>query len=334
MQLDKFKVSVIIPVYNAEKYLRKAVESAVKIDSVGEIILVEDKSPDNALDLCKKLIEEYDKVKFFQHSDKGNHGAGASRNLGIQKASHDYIAFLDADDYYLPNRFKKDKEILLSNPMVEGVYSAIGIHYYSEMAKKQFLDAGYAYQEFLTVSEAVPSDELFSVLFHNHESVKGEFSTIAITVKRSVFDKIGYFNTVLKLQQDVHMWKRMAAFCTLEAGELKVPVSMRGVHGQNRMTVKEDHEQYIAIWWKSLKTEFNTKKLDKTKYKIFEQAYFNYLAAHPNKGIAILSFLKNTLKYPGIIKEAYGVFDFNCWAVFGKNWLTLHAISFKNKSFS
>jgi len=141
MQLDKFKVSVI-PVYNAEKYLRKAVESAVKIDSVGEIILVEDKSPDNALDLCKKLIEEYDKVKFFQHFDKGNHSAGALRNLGIQKASHDYIAFLDSDDYYLPNRFKKDKEIFLSNPMVESVYRAKGIHYYSEMAKKQFLDSG------------------------------------------------------------------------------------------------------------------------------------------------------------------------------------------------
>ena len=51
----KLEVSVIIPVYNAEKFLQKAVESAVYLDEVGEIILIEDQSPDNALALAKEL---------------------------------------------------------------------------------------------------------------------------------------------------------------------------------------------------------------------------------------------------------------------------------------
>ncbi len=50
--MDKFIVSVIIPVYNAEKFLRNAIESAVQLEEVGEVILVEDASPDNALMIC------------------------------------------------------------------------------------------------------------------------------------------------------------------------------------------------------------------------------------------------------------------------------------------
>jgi glycosyltransferase involved in cell wall biosynthesis len=63
---------------------------------------VEDKSPDNALEVCLKLAEKYQRVKLYQHPDQQNHGAGASRNLGIEKATGEFIAFLDADDYYLP----------------------------------------------------------------------------------------------------------------------------------------------------------------------------------------------------------------------------------------
>ena len=75
-----FSVSVIIPVYNAESFLSKAIESVVYLEEVGEIILIEDQSPDNALALAVSLEQEFDKVKLYQHPDKKNHGAGASRN--------------------------------------------------------------------------------------------------------------------------------------------------------------------------------------------------------------------------------------------------------------
>ena len=68
--MPSFKISVIIPVYNAESYLRKAVQSAVNLVEVGEIILIEDQSPDNALVLAKKLEQEFEKVKLFLHPDK------------------------------------------------------------------------------------------------------------------------------------------------------------------------------------------------------------------------------------------------------------------------
>ena len=159
--MPSFKISVIIPVYNAESYLRKAVQSAVNLVEVGEIILIEDQSPDNALALAKKLEQEFEKVKLFQHPDKKNHGAGASRNLGIQKASCEYIAFLDADDYYLPNRFVKDKLVFETHDNCDGVYSAVGTHFYSQESKKEFFEKGFGYQEILTLTGEVPHRNFF-----------------------------------------------------------------------------------------------------------------------------------------------------------------------------
>ena len=111
-------ISVIIPVYNASAFLKKAVNSALQFEEVKEILLLEDCSTDDSLEICRKLAEENTKIKLFQHPDKGNHGAGASRNLGLSKASQDFISFLDADDYYLPNRFKAENE-LFKNDKIE-----------------------------------------------------------------------------------------------------------------------------------------------------------------------------------------------------------------------
>jgi glycosyltransferase involved in cell wall biosynthesis len=69
------------------------------------VILIEDGSPDNALDICRQLEQEYEKVKLFQHPNGENRGAGASRNLGLTKAKHSYIVFLDADDELIGDRF-------------------------------------------------------------------------------------------------------------------------------------------------------------------------------------------------------------------------------------
>lgn len=328
-----FKVSVIIPVYNAEKYLRKAVESAIVLDEVGEIVLVEDKSPDNALELCVALEKEYDKVKLYQHPDKCNHGAGASRNLGIQKSNCDYIAFLDADDYYLPTRFKKDQDVFARYPDCDGVYSSVETYFYSEEAKRNFFDNGFGYQEILSLNAAVPPEELFSVLFSKHPSVTGQFCTNGITLKREVFNTVGMFNINLKLKQDIHLWRRLAGFCNLYPGDIKQPVAFRGIHSQNRMTRVKDHEQYVDLWWKSLKVEFQKRQLNSEKYAIFEQCYSNHYVSSGNKIVAFKTFLINVFKYPKIVKESYGDFDFNFWKVFGRNKLTLSAISFKNKVF-
>lgn len=329
-----FKVSVIIPVYNAENFLEKSVLSAVNLKQVGEIILIEDCSPDHALDVALRLEKEFDKVKVYQHPDKGNYGAGASRNLGIKMASYPFISFLDADDYYLPSRFSRDEEIFMTIKNCDGVYNAVGTFFKTEKAKQTFFDGGWGYQEILTLNNPVEPEDLFSVLFHQDSNVKGEFHTNGITLKKTVFEKVGFFNTKLRLRQDIHLWRRLAGFCNLYSGEIGGPVAMRVIHDENRMTKRKDHLQYIDIWWQSLKDEFKIKGLDKNKYAIFEQAYFNHYAGDKNKFKAFKALLMNVIKKPKLFAESYGNFDFNFWKVFGKNKWTIKFISFKNKLFT
>lgn len=92
------KVSVIVPVYNTEKYLRRCLDSLVNqtLDDI-EIIVINDCSPDNANKILSEYEKKYKNIKVIHN--KTNKGIGYNRNLGIEKASGKYIAFVDSDDY-------------------------------------------------------------------------------------------------------------------------------------------------------------------------------------------------------------------------------------------
>jgi glycosyltransferase involved in cell wall biosynthesis len=249
------KISVITPVYNAEKYVTKAVESALQFPEVWEIILVEDQSPDHALAICKKLVEKYDRVKLFQHPDKGNHGAGASRNLALEKASGDLIAFLDADDYYLPNRFDAEKE-LFKNPEVEGVYGAIGVHYYSEKAKEQFFSLFG--NRLTTVYKKHSPEDVFRGQLGMNGSF-GLFSIDGLTIRKSALDKklSPMMKTHLRLHQDTEFLFRLSYYLDLYPGILDKAVANRGVHEDNRITQVDSGKVKPAkskvLLWKEVK---------------------------------------------------------------------------------
>lgn len=330
-----FQVSVIVPVYNAERYVRRAVESAVNLSDVGEVILIDDAGPDNSLEICRQLESEYSKVKLLQHSDLNNQGAGASRNLGIKNARFEFIAFLDADDYYLPNRFDKEKVIFTLNPTVDGVYGGIGVNYESEEAKKTFLEAGYAYQEFLTITAIVSPEELIEVLFYCHPTAKGEFHTIAITVRKTLFERSGLFNEKLRLRQDIHLWRRMAAIGKLTPGSIDRAVAVRGVHGANRMVNLEDQAKYVDYWWEDLDRWFRyTCGVPKRAKAAFNRAYCSYKVKNRDVWEGRRALLSYTIKNPRLVAEPMGFFDMNLLESFGRNWLTLHITSMKNRVLS
>lgn len=228
------KISVIIPVYNAERFVSQAVLSALQFDEVHEVILIEDKSPDQALQVCEQLAEQYDRVKLYQHPDKGNHGAGPTRNLGIEKSTGDFISFLDADDYYLPNRFDAEKE-LFKRPEVEGVYGALGVHYYTEKAKQQY------YQLFgdrlTTVYKRHDPKDVFLGQIYMLGSF-GLFSIDALTIRKdSLMKKMDIlFKASLRLHQDTEFLFRLSYYLNLYPGILDKAVAVRGVHEDNRIT--------------------------------------------------------------------------------------------------
>ena len=279
------KISVITPVYNAEKYITKAVESALQFDEVFEIILVEDQSPDKAFDVCKKLAEKYERVKLFQHPDKGNHGAGASRNLGLAKATGDFIAFLDADDYYWPNRFEAEKD-LFKNPEVEGVYGAIGVHYYSGKAKDQYFKIFG--DRLTTVYKKHSPKDVFCGQLGMLGSF-GLFSIDALTIRKSALDQklSPMMKTHLRLHQDTEFLFRLSYHLDLYPGILDQAVANRGVHESNRITQVDSGKVKPSIskvmLWKEMKDWAETEKAVPEDIKIhIKRMHRSYEIANSN----------------------------------------------------
>lgn len=256
------KISVIIPVYNAEEFVSQAVESALQFDEVHEVILVEDKSPDNALQVCTQLAEKHVRVRLYQHPDKGNHGAGPSRNLGIEKSTGDFIAFLDADDYFLPNRFDAERE-LFKRPEVEGVYGALGVHYYTAKAKEQYYPLFE--DKLTTVYERHSPKDVFLGQIYMLGSF-GLFSIDALTIrKESLIQKMGIlFRTNLRLHQDTEFLFRLSFYLDLYPGILDEAIAVRGVHENNRITLVDSKKINPAstriLLWKEIDRWANDEK--------------------------------------------------------------------------
>lgn len=107
------KVTIIVPVYNAEKTIERCVRSIQNQTYKNiEIILVNDGSTDDSLSLCYELQKQSDNILVI---DKENSGVSDARNIGIEKSSGDYIQFVDSDDYIENNMSERLVELLETN---------------------------------------------------------------------------------------------------------------------------------------------------------------------------------------------------------------------------
>lgn len=113
LRLDKIKISVIVPVYNAEKFLEESISSVLNqtLKDI-EIICVNDGSKDNSLQMLNEFARKDTRVKVF---DKENGGCGSARNFGLERAKGRYVYFFDPDDYILPNAFEKLYDNAINN---------------------------------------------------------------------------------------------------------------------------------------------------------------------------------------------------------------------------
>ncbi|MCH7396512.1 glycosyltransferase family 2 protein [Belliella sp. DSM 107340] len=238
-----FKVSVIIPIYNVAEFVEQAVESAVHLLEVAEIILVEDGSPDNSLEVCLELKKMYNKIKVFQHFDEKNKGISASRNLGIMEAESKYIAFLDADDWYLPHRFKKDKQIFETIDSIDAVYSTTILE---EHVGNNDLRYGITFNPKDKWGRCSEPMEFYKI---KTEARNVLFHTNSITIRKEFLVKDKLFDTRLKLHEDSELWNRLLRRGCFEASEWENPVAVIRRHSKNNIIKRnwKSHLKMIAV---------------------------------------------------------------------------------------
>jgi len=186
------RVSVVIPLYNKEKYIRRAIASVLSQTFRDfELIIVNDGSTDNGPAIVRKFTDSR-----IHLVDQENQGASGARNRGIEESRGELIAFLDADDEWLSDHL--DTIVALAGRFPDaGAYST-GWRWLRKNGR-------YFYQD---VAVRSPSDQCASYFDLVHQG--GAISTSSIAIRRSVFRTLSAFRVGQHLHQDMDMWFRIA----------------------------------------------------------------------------------------------------------------------------
>jgi glycosyltransferase involved in cell wall biosynthesis len=239
------KVSIVIPTFNSSKYLKATLDSVLSQTYTNwECILVDDGSIDLTGTISVNYQEKDNRFQLYKRPVDLPKGPSSARNYGVSKAKGDYLIFLDADDFYLENRFENDIKLFESDSSIDGVYNAIGVHFYRNATEQEKNELNLT-----TVRENILPVNLFEELLSGK---KGYFSIDGLVVKKQVFEKIGYFNEELLVAEDTELILKMTLRAKLVTGIIDKPVCLRGVHDVNSFSNEKLYKVYRIKMYDSL----------------------------------------------------------------------------------
>ena len=183
--------SVVIPVYNKEKFVAKTLKSVLDQTFTDfEIIIVNDGSTDKSE---VKILEFKDSR--IQYYSKKNEGVAVARNFGIEKATSDYICFIDADDIWFPNFLETMHRFISEFPEQKVFATAIEIE-----TKNKTIPAHYSISK---------KSDFEIVDFFDASQKECILWTSSACIHKSVFEKVGTFDTTIKHGEDTELWIRI-----------------------------------------------------------------------------------------------------------------------------
>jgi glycosyltransferase involved in cell wall biosynthesis len=183
--------SIVIPVYNKEKFVAKTIESVLRQTFADyEIIIINDGSTDQSE--AEILAFKDNRIQYFS---KKNEGVAMARNFGIEKATADYICYLDADDFWFPNFLETMHRFTNELPEQKVFASAIEIETKNKLIKAQY---------------SIPKKSDFEIVnFFDACQKECVLWTSSVCIHKSVFDKVGAFDTKIKHGEDTELWIRI-----------------------------------------------------------------------------------------------------------------------------
>lgn len=190
-------ITGIITTYNRTgEIVERAINSMLtQTHPVSEIIVIDDNENDSPIcDSIATICSRYDLVTYIKQN--GNKGACAARNLGIQNAHSDYVAFLDDDDEWLPTKLERQIELFQNGNDSVGLVSVSGYILFEDTGKETEYYNYYGYREHPTYQDMLEGDWVGS--------------TSQPLIKKECFDNVGMFSEDQPARQDYEMWIRIA----------------------------------------------------------------------------------------------------------------------------
>lgn len=210
-------VSVIIPTYNRAHLVGRAIESVLNQTYQGfELIIIDDGSKDNTVEVINKFQQKDNRIIYLKH-DK-NKGGSAARNTGIKASRGEYIAFLDSDDEWLPEKLEKQINVFKkSSDNIGLVYSG----YYEVLE-----------QNGEVLSKIIP---IFKGDIYKNILKSNILGSPTPLIRKICFEKAGLFDETLLSCQDWDLWIRIAKYYKFDF--LKETLAKYYIHGNQISTI-------------------------------------------------------------------------------------------------
>lgn len=182
--MKKPKISVVMPAYNAEKYIAEAIESILNQTYKNfEFIIVDDCSSDRTPEIIKRYAKKDKRIRYFRN--KKRLGCTCSLNVGLRKSKGEYIARMDSDDISLPKRFIEQLKLISKG------FDVVGSNII-------FIDKDGNEERM-----GIYSKNIGKII-----KIKSPLAHPSVMFKRSFLEKVGYYNEKLKTAQDYDLWIR------------------------------------------------------------------------------------------------------------------------------
>lgn len=190
------KYSVVIPLYNKEKYIARAIESVLaQTHTDFELIVIDDGSTDGGAAAAEAYADE--RLRVIRQN---NAGVSAARNTGIAAACYDYIGFLDADDAWMPGFLSSMQQLIETFPGA-GAYSCC----FESVEKDGSRRSHHAMQSELQSSRCALIKDYFESAMRSYL-----ITSSSVVIPKQVFEKVGAFNPAIRRGEDRDMWRRIA----------------------------------------------------------------------------------------------------------------------------
>ena len=271
-------VSVVIPTHNRCELITRAIKSvqAQTYNDI-EILVVSDGSTDDTRDVVNCLASEDARIKFIEyHPAKGGNVA---RNTGIEMASGEYVAFLDDDDEWLPEKLDKQLAVMTSDTDIGLVYTGARIIYVNEKVTYSF-------------NPKAQGDLSQKILLDNSIG-----TTSTVMARRDLLLKAGLFDTELRALQDFDLWIRLCQICKvgMVSDEMINYYNYVGTNQISALTDKYiDSFAYINSKYADLLERLSDEQLQEKKYN--EYMLLGNKAMRNGNGKLARKFIKAALK--------------------------------------
>lgn len=197
-------VSVIMPNYNCIEYIEKAINSVlIQKNVLFELIIIDDGSTDGSTEFLIDMQKKHKEIKLIRQCNKG---VIYARNKAIKKSNSKYIAFLDADDFWLPNKLEKQINYMKKNPNCGLSFTN---YEHIDMNYKNIIDCFSYWEE---ISDYITGNKNYRELQDpvNFILSANIIGTSSVVVKKDVIERAGGFDPTLKSASDWDCWLRVA----------------------------------------------------------------------------------------------------------------------------